>query len=1053
MPARLVVSAALWLILPWQSLSNPSSNPYVAFRTDPFDQDTVNKMEWPEDTRKSRPQAWNKVDASQCPQPITLGYAQRPHSGIGPSFHVRKPPVIHLAKDGTRQVVYTTQYEHLDLLSPGIPETSSNIVKQALVQGATFPILFESSSFHTSPIVHDVNGDGVEDAIVCDYDGGVYITSLDMESPYRHHSQVPRLYVRRDWVASRLGAMGEKKEGSPDDPYHTYFEYAYSQGDGSKDTLIRGEGADQLSQDQVDAWRERKKRSSKDSADTSERRRRLEALEDLSEGDPAGGGDAPPQMEAVKAKEEVNEQEVNQEGKISEKGSQQEEKAEQEANNNEQVLPKDATEQHHQQDQPQKENQQDASETLERVAAGDIPVQHLDAHGNKIESEESIGDNIDADVDTTEGTQPYDDGLYTQDDMMGEGDGSEEESGRRRRTYYDDYRGDDYMMDDPEYGRHQYDGEYDDYYGYDEAHEEYYDTKNYIRIPPHILADPVLVELPKLYGSNNEKEDLLFVPVSYYLDEDEYDGFFSYQRYGVKDSGDETEAKRGSYVGSALMVYLLGTSNRWSGQEHLDLSTDYSAPENATIVDVVPVRVDRTTMGAFALSTPTVADLDGDGTREVLIGTSMGLLYVLEARQQLKRTGWPIQMPRPIESRILVEDVVGTTDLEVLVADIGGNIACFSSKAERLWHRNIKDSVGHSNTLIGSSSIALGDVNGDGVLDVVITARFGRGGFVFAYNAASGEDIPNFPISLELHHDTDTDEPDIHERLPQPLLVDLHADQSHVESYFRRQQQRTWKPPPKKSMKRPPVGGSSIGLHVVQPFGKMLYIIEAGSGCTQQISMGDSVVAMVQADDIHGTGQVDLLLSTEEGKIITLESQAPWHALNSWTNGELRGKGNAHAHGYSATQGIFVHEISRQMKNVLGVYVPLTFEIFDSRPNIGAEPERKKYSVEVRVGSASKRAVWRKDFNRTGVYTEQIYIRFGPGHHSLSIVMQTSHGLVYHDSISVSYNIGFMDSFEKFLWLPIIITASIVVLFGSKKARWDDEDVDDRRDSSKGILG
>lgn len=83
---------------------------------------------------------------------------------------------------------------------------------------------------------------------------------------------------------------------------------------------------------------------------------------------------------------------------------------------------------------------------------------------------------------------------------------------------------------------------------YSSEHNEYYDTKHYLRITPHILADPVHAELPKMYSNGNEKEDVLYVAVSYFFDEDEYDGMFRYKRFVAEDLGDENEVKRGYYV-------------------------------------------------------------------------------------------------------------------------------------------------------------------------------------------------------------------------------------------------------------------------------------------------------------------------------------------------------------------------------------------------------------------------------------------------------------------------------------------------------------------------
>ena len=90
-------------------------------------------------------------------------------------------------------------------------------------------------------------------------------------------------------------------------------------------------------------------------------------------------------------------------------------------------------------------------------------------------------------------------------------------------------------------------------------------------ITPHVLATPVHTEVPKQYGNTNENEDLLFVAVSYYLDEDEFEELFHYKRFESTDPGQENEAPRGGYVAKAIMASVLGDyGGRWTGQTHLD---------------------------------------------------------------------------------------------------------------------------------------------------------------------------------------------------------------------------------------------------------------------------------------------------------------------------------------------------------------------------------------------------------------------------------------------------------------------------------------------------
>jgi hypothetical protein len=1212
------------LLLLANGSSNPMSKPFIAYRTSPFDQGETldHTLDWDDETvqeHRSQIHPHDTVDATQCPLQFSLGISKRLHTARhGGASHgaenaIRQPPIIYPvfpARGPGRQVIYNTQYEHLDLLSPAPLETQGQAIKEALLQAADFPLLLESSSFLSSPILHDVNGDGITDAILTDYDGGLYIVGLGGKSRYFQHTQVPRLYIRREWLERRVNDTlygtpttdedADKKDHTqPDDPYHTFFEYYYA-GQNEKEKVLRGVTANLIGQDhdELKALSERRNRrvqhdsrkpgdesgdesnssqesmeesleegsleeslveeesleepSKKESLEESSKkesleepskkgetsRRRLqeaegESREAAQETQSAGEQESqehipqdqvreesvpetPPEEEThsdaktEEHMEQVTEQvpeaqveeqvytegvkdqvehgaqnEVQEEEALSETQEQQELEI-----SNEEAIPSEQVEEHQiDQEVKQEEVNVDATdheaivETVEGAAQNPIKPDETVKEEHSEETEESIEDfstgvqakqerkldepitrkdreEFSLDENANESRDPNPnrdiDGAYPREDNFAADDPEYARGG-----YDDEYapREDDFAADDPEYARGGFDDEYDydDTFGHhDRGANDYYDEKHYIRVPPHILCSPVLAELPKLYGESAEFDDVLFVAVSYYLDEDEYQGLFSYKRFEETDHGDETEVKRGSYVSSAIMAYTLGDSSRWSGQTHLDLSTDFSSPENVTIVGSLPIHADVSKMGAFALGSPTVADLDGDGSLEVLLGTSMGIVYAFDARQMFKRDNWPIQMKHPIESRIIVEDAVGDTNLEVFVADIGGNVVCFSFEAHQIWYRDLLHSLNQeASALVGSSGMTLGDVDNDGVLDLVLLIRTKdksntERSFVFALNAATGQDLPNFPIELDLVKLKRSGESSgIHEKLAQPLLVDLHADISFLDDYLRRNGTQ-WEKRPTRNLASPPHGGSSSGLHIVQPLGEHVYIIEAGSGCTQKVSIGAEVSSMVAVDDVHGTNKLDLVVVTEAGNTITLESSSPYHPLNTWNHGEIRGRTNSHAHGYSASQGIFVHEVSRQYVDIFGVYVPITFEIFDNRRNIQHEPGRRMYNVDIRDGTSSKRMLWRKDYTEAGVYTERVYIRYGPGYYSLSVVMKTSHGLIYEDTFHIGYNVHFMDGFGSLLVIPLLVASVTILLCGAKKASWDDEEFDET--NSRGIL-
>jgi hypothetical protein len=1133
-PIRWESGAFLLLLIP-TIVANPASKPFIAFHTSHHDQDLHHNITWDTSIEKSAVRMYDRLNPNQCPMSFSLGISKRLHHADGAAYAIRQPPVIHPvfpARGPGRQVVYNTQFEHLDLLSPAKLETPGKAIKEALVQGAEYPLLLESSSFLTSPILHDINGDGFVDAILSDYDGGIYVLGLAGTPRYFHKTQVPRLFVRRDWVQSRINdligkphADEEADKDKPHDPYHSYFEYYYST-DNQGDNVLRAVTANVFGQDHDQAQALKKRRSRRIKHDRSER-----ASADGSEG-PGEGGDALKDDEAFhrRLQEVAVEHEKNTEQHVFDENDVHENKADRvdhvvghtedseharvqdgheeqglgwneekrqgvqsdqagehmgmESNTEDGKMPEVRQEQlspesgeaermadqsnvkvnedeHAQAEHgPDFTNERVNVKTVEtgRQAIGDEPkLEPFEAGGgerdSKLSSEQFDPEAHDpaVDVDLMNMVDDFVRGEMVDDTMQYMDDPEPP------KPIMDDYTAADYT-DDPDYGTIQDDGyrgyDYDDMYGgYNEEHSEYYDTKNYIRIPPHILSTPVLAEIPKLYGNTNEMDDILFVAVSYYFDEDEYDGFFSYKRFDESDHGDETEVQRGTFLGSAIMAYVLGDSARWSGQNHLDLSTDWSAPENVTFFETLPVDPSIDHVGAFALSSPTVADLDGDGNYEVLIGTSMGIIYCFDARQMFKRDNWPIQLPHAIESRILVEDVVGDTNLEILVTDTAGNVVCFTHGGERLWNRNLPLSFGHEGLITGSSPLTLGDVNGDGKLDVVIVLHFNHKSVIYAVDAATGLDLPMFPIMLDPESLKESSIPsELHQQLPQPLLVDLHADQHFLEEYLRRNGTK-WTPAAS-APKSVPVGGEAPGLHIVQPLGQHLYVIEGASGCSHKVSIGDEVATMVQVDDVHGNNRLDLVIATESGNVVTFEASAPYHPLNIWNHGDLRGRMNGNTHGYSAPQGIFIHEQSRQYVDIFGVYVPVTFEIFDNRGNIANEPNRRKYAVDIRDGTSWKRILWRGEYTSPGVYTERVYVRYGPGYYSLSVVLRTSHGMVYEDSFSVGYNVHFLQGFGVLLWLPLLFASVAILLCGAKKQNWDDDDYDGGRDGdNQGILG
>ena len=625
---------------------NPTSKGYIPFRTDPYDQ-PISKND-PEDFRSDssddhkllinkKPPRFYEPDTAvtqeECPLQFSLGVSHRSDAtapGLGGNMGIQQPPIIYpiLPWEGPgRQVLYATQYEHLGMLTPskgnihvssvngenaagGGGDDNMNFIKEGLTEHVEFPLLFESSAFQTSPIIADVNGDGILDAILTDYHGGLYVIGLqvapDQKSRYFFKAQVPRMYVRRQWIeamvnetlgidpyeAEKIAEEEEKKaeearkasrdasvagdeepqdetdydhdrdhyrqnEERPHDPYHSYFEYSYGSGNADHETILRGVAGNVLKQDHdhVQGLEERRNRNHYpkikqkvvfDSLEEDENNQKV-VYDSLDEDE----------KNQKVVYDSFEEDEKNQ--KVIYDSIEEDEKNQKIVYDSNEEVEAD----HRRLQEVMEGDQEEAEENMEGGAGDDISEWGGFADDMQRHDDDDDDDDDDDIIDTVE-----------EPDEISEGGESEmvDRSGDEKNT---DIEGDDdttfvHRGDDDVYPHHDdysrdNHGMYDDFYQgrYSELHDDYFDDKHYIRLPPHILSTPVLAELPKMYNNNGETENLLFLGVSYYFDEDEYEGFFSYKRFANSDYGDETETERGMYTANAIMIFHLGDNPRW----------------------------------------------------------------------------------------------------------------------------------------------------------------------------------------------------------------------------------------------------------------------------------------------------------------------------------------------------------------------------------------------------------------------------------------------------------------------------------------------------------
>ncbi len=144
-------------------------------------------------------------------------------------------------------------------------------------------------------------------------------------------------------------------------------------------------------------------------------------------------------------------------------------------------------------------------------------------------------------------------------------------------------------------------------------------------------------------------------------------------------------------------------------------------------------------------SSPVMADLDNDGVKEILVGTTRlqdtnnPPTYTAQPRLVAMRPDgtllWGVTLDAPMRSSPAVADIDGDGDLEVVVSlggDVGdmahsGGIVVYSHTGDMVWRFNTQDHAGSNGTTDGYpdgvfSTPALCDLDGDNKMEIIFGA-------------------------------------------------------------------------------------------------------------------------------------------------------------------------------------------------------------------------------------------------------------------------------------------------------------------------------------------
>ena len=149
-----------------------------------------------------------------------------------------------------------------------------------------------------------------------------------------------------------------------------------------------------------------------------------------------------------------------------------------------------------------------------------------------------------------------------------------------------------------------------------------------------------------------------------------------------------------------------------------------------------------------------VPDLFGAGRPGVVVASNNGVVAVYEwvGPNLSMAQGWPRSLGAHVASSPTVGDWNGDGEAEVVIGigtvDDSGDASRLAESGvislrldgTTLWHRRLESRFGFTQVF---SSAAAGDVNADGVTDLVFTSYNGG---IYAVDARSGADLPGFPF-------------------------------------------------------------------------------------------------------------------------------------------------------------------------------------------------------------------------------------------------------------------------------------------------------------------
>jgi hypothetical protein len=225
------------------------------------------------------------------------------------------------------------------------------------------------------------------------------------------------------------------------------------------------------------------------------------------------------------------------------------------------------------------------------------------------------------------------------------------------------------------------------------------------------------------------------------------------------------------------------------------------------------------------------------------------------------------------------------------------------------------------------------------------------------------------------------------------------------------------------------------GLQLVVVAGDgFLYVVDGITGCADSLDVGEPSRAMVLADDLAGTGRLDLLVTTTGSTLYSIRTAATYQPLKAWTSQSLGGASPLVARWN--WEGVYTMADSRVPRDVRGEYVPVRFKVVDRRPKVNGKKGPYKVSATLQgvgvkdMNTGDRPVIGMADnVNGTGTFVLEVPCPRSRTTATIRVEMRDEQGNVFWDEFTLSFHMHFYRLLKWMAVAPFVFTAVAILTF------------------------